>query len=362
MKVVIIGGGIAGSAIGLFLKRMGHEVVVNEKQTDNGNDGFAFLMHKEGRAIIEDLFSSSGVQVPGWPVLQFRLVRPDNKQVIDLPITDWVSMRRTELVQRFHEALGIGDIKKGRDFSHFLYNGNQITAAVFENGEVEDGDIFIGADGSKSKIRPLVTDDIYFTPTEVKEIVGIVRNEKIARITGNTFAKIQHGSKGLAMGYIPVSEEEMVWYIQYDPALCDLEQPSPEDLHDFCKELVKDFPQEARDIIAANDFSNTYIWFTRDMEMLPTFSKDNLVLIGDAAHIALPFTSAGTTNAILDAQALYESLCSNSNYQQAFEAYYKLRAENVKKHLELGRALKKVFLQPETIPDNKIPVPLINTH
>lgn len=101
MKAVIIGGGIAGSAAGLFLKKMGHEVVVNEKQTENGNDGFAFLMHKEGSAIIEYLFSTSGLHVPGWPVLQFRLVRPDNKQVIDLPITDWVSMRRTELCSVF---------------------------------------------------------------------------------------------------------------------------------------------------------------------------------------------------------------------------------------------------------------------
>jgi 2-polyprenyl-6-methoxyphenol hydroxylase-like FAD-dependent oxidoreductase len=67
--------------------------------------------------------------------------------------------------------------------------------------------------------------------------------------------------------------------------------------------MLTDFPDEVRDVLDANDFSTSYIWKTRDFDTLPTFHKENVVLIGDAAH-PVPFTSAGTTNALLDAKTL----------------------------------------------------------
>lgn len=42
---------------------------------------------------------------------------------------------------------------QGRSFSNFLYQNNKVVAAVFENGDIEYGDVFIGADGSNSKVR-----------------------------------------------------------------------------------------------------------------------------------------------------------------------------------------------------------------
>jgi 2-polyprenyl-6-methoxyphenol hydroxylase-like FAD-dependent oxidoreductase len=40
-------------------------------------------------------------------------------------------------------------------------------------------------------------------------------------------------------------------------------------------------------------------------------------LIGDAAHLAVPFTSAGTTNALLDAKTLTKTLMNSSSIEQA---------------------------------------------
>jgi phytoene dehydrogenase-like protein len=47
MKVVIIGGGIAGVACGILLNKAGFEVSVNEREADVPMRGNAFLMHAD---------------------------------------------------------------------------------------------------------------------------------------------------------------------------------------------------------------------------------------------------------------------------------------------------------------------------
>jgi 2-polyprenyl-6-methoxyphenol hydroxylase-like FAD-dependent oxidoreductase len=55
MKVVIIGGGVAGLSLGLLLNKQNIEVVINEKMTEFHTRGHAFLMHLDGWSILEEL-------------------------------------------------------------------------------------------------------------------------------------------------------------------------------------------------------------------------------------------------------------------------------------------------------------------
>lgn len=55
MKVVIIGGGIAGLTAGIMLKNKKWEVVINEKVDGIFNRGHAFLMNSHGLSILNEL-------------------------------------------------------------------------------------------------------------------------------------------------------------------------------------------------------------------------------------------------------------------------------------------------------------------
>jgi 2-polyprenyl-6-methoxyphenol hydroxylase-like FAD-dependent oxidoreductase len=92
--------------------------------------------------------------------------------------------------------------------------------------------------------------------------------------------------------------------------------------------------------------SALYIWKTRDFDTLPTFHKENVVLIGDGSS-AVPFTSAGTTNALLDAKTLTKTLMNSSSIEQAF-TYYQERYSDLTNHLEQGRLLKTIFWNLKT--------------
>lgn len=360
MKVVIIGGGIAGLTLGILLHNKNVEVVINERSAGMPLHGHAFLMHADGLSILNELNTDNKVILQGKGVDTFSLRRPEGKEIKHLQLNSWRCIKRSNLISFLYSLFPDDNIKMGREFSHFLYENEKIVAAAFLNGDVEYGDVFVGADGGNSKVRELIFGKVKYTPVKVKEVVGVTHNEKVAKTHSNIFTKFQSKTSGLAFGFIPTSAIEFVWFMQYDPSISDLADSTPEELNSFCHNLLRKFPPVVKDILESNNFVTTYVWNTHDFDLLPSFHKQNVVLIGDAAHLALPFTSAGTTNAIMDAKTLAKSLEDSINYEKAFEKFYEIRAGEVSKHIHLGRELKKLFLNPQEQDDDDIPVPLIS--
>lgn len=362
MKIVIIGGGIAGLTMGIFLNKRNIDVVVNERTEGLPIRGHAFLMHTDGLSILNKLADPNRSPLPVKKINAFSLRRPDGTEIKHLQLNSWQCIKRRDLINFLISSFPASKFKEGRLFSHFIYENGKAVAAAFLNGEVEYGDIFIGADGGNSAVRDVIFGKVELTPVEVKEVVGICFNETIPDSHKTIFTKFQKKTSGLAFGIIPTSEAEYVWFMQYDPSISDVEDTTPEELKAFCERLLEKFPIEISQILASTDFNTTYVWNTRDFDLLPSFHHQNVVLIGDAAHLALPFTSAGTTNAILDAKTLVECLEENGfECEKAFAQYYDLRANEIVNHVNLGRELKKVFLYPHEHDDDDIPVPLIAT-
>lgn len=346
MKVVVIGGGIAGLCMGIYLHQNNFEFSVNERQIFSAVGGHAFLMHHDGISVLKELAGEDNCDLPGKLVDNFILKEPSGNIKAQQPLKDWQCFKRTDLLKCLTQLLPEEKQKNKRVFTNFIYKNDRIVAAQFLNGDIEYGDIFIGADGANSIVRKQVFGEIRFEPGRVKEVVGIVQHAELARLLKGNFTKFQGCDKGLAFGMIPTSETEVVWFMQYDPLLGDVTDGNPELLKQHCNILLKDFPAEVKTVLAANDFSTSYIWNTRDFDLLPTFHHQNVVLIGDAAHVALPFTSAGTTNAMMDAKVLTDCLKAYPDYSSAFTAYYKNRSPGILEHLHLGRGLRNAFLNP----------------
>jgi 2-polyprenyl-6-methoxyphenol hydroxylase-like FAD-dependent oxidoreductase/predicted DsbA family dithiol-disulfide isomerase len=360
MKVVIIGAGIAGLALASYLDRDGVDVVLNERGAGGPGGGHAFLMHTDGLSVLKELSQGAALDLPGNMVNEYSLRRPDGKEVQCLRLNNWRCIKRTELTQFLTSLLSPGIMRDNRQFTHFIYQDHKIVAAAFANGELEYGDIFVGADGGFSKVRESTIAQADFQSGRVKEVVGVAINKEIALAQNGTFNKFQSDVKGLSFGIIPTSDEELVWFMQYDPLIADVADSSPEALSAFCRQLMKSFPPLVQEVLEHNDFQKTYIWNTRDFHLLPKFYHENVVLIGDAAHLALPFTSAGTTNAMVDAKVLATMLREKQNYHLAFEAYHVTRSAEVAAHLKLGRGLRDVFLDPVKHAGEPIPIPLIS--
>lgn len=357
MRVVVIGGGIAGMSIALYLKQLNFEVSVHERQRLAASGGHAFLMHHEGMSILREL-TAAGLVLPGSLVDRFDFRNAENELLLEQSLEGWHCFKRTDLLACLEKALEGSPVYNEHHFSHFLYAGSKATAAVFSDGSVVEGDLFIGADGANSAVRTALFGAVHFEPGRVKEVVGLVKLPELAARLRATFTKYQDQTKGLSCGLIPASAQDVVWFMQYDPRLMDI--PEEADvrsgldyagkLSSLCRELLRDFPFHVQRVLAANDFSGSYVWNTRDLEVLPAFHVQNMVLIGDAAHVSLPFTSAGTTNALLDARVLRDQLSAGGGLEAALKGYYEKRAPEIAPHVLLGRSLRDAFLAAESAP------------
>ena len=346
MKYVILGGGVAGLAIGAYLRRKQKEVVIAEKSPIVTSQGHAFLLHDDAISILRSLSQDHNRKMPGERISLFSLRRPDGSEIKCEELKSWTCMRRSDLLQYMESILEPAVMRRGRTFSHFVREEGRVVAASFTNGETEYGDVFIGCDGGGSRVRESIFGSLPPATVMYKEIVGVTRNEKYWQRYGHTFVKFQHDEIGLAFGMIPTGTHEFVWFMQYDPCRGDIRDSDAASIKKFCTRTLKGFPVEVADILAGNDFSATYVWNTRDFDLLPAFHHDNVVLLGDAAHQALPFSSTGTTNALVGAKTLAGALDNAHNLETAFRQYYSQRAPVVGEHIRMGRELRAAFLQP----------------
>ncbi|MFN5910451.1 MAG: FAD-dependent oxidoreductase [Bacteroidota bacterium] len=362
MKVVVIGGGIAGLTMAILLRKQQRQVIVCERNEVAASHGHAFLMSIEGLSVLNELNQEAKLPLKKQAINLFNLKRPDDTDKIKIQLDDWFCMKRVDLIEFLTSFFDQDTLKTGRSFSHFIYEQNKAVAAVFENGDIEYGDLFIGADGSNSKVRESIFGPTLFSQNEVNEVVGIASYSAVDDKQKVCFKKFQSDECGLAFGYIPVSDKEVVWFMQYDLSLIQGEiENSPESIQVFCRNMLSAFPEDVLNVLERADFNNTYIWKTRDFDLLSRFHAANVVLIGDAAHLALPFTSAGTSNAITDAKCLSNLLSSNRDPEQAFADYYAERYETVRGHIEQGRHLKETFLNPEKYSERSFLLPLIKS-
>jgi 2-polyprenyl-6-methoxyphenol hydroxylase-like FAD-dependent oxidoreductase/predicted DsbA family dithiol-disulfide isomerase len=361
-KYLIIGGGIAGVTLAIKMHRAGFNVVLCEREKKVPVKGNAFLMHAQGFDIIESLSNDfEQLRIPGKTIDTFSLKKPDDTEIKFLKMEPWQCIKRKDIVDYLYKFLPVSIIKFDREFSHFIYKNGKAISAVFKNNETEDADVFIGADGARSVVREQIFDAPNFSPVEVREVVGIAVNANLIEEKPTTFKKYLSSEAGLSFGYIPTSDTELVWFMQYDVRLYELKVETADSLKEMCYKLLENFPNQVKQVLDSADFKTSYLWHARDFDILPTFHKKNIMLIGDAAHLALPFTSAGTTNALVDADVLFKLFLEKKETHNVFKAFYKERVDFVREHLEMGREIKENFLKHDYAAIDDIKVPLI-TH
>ena len=356
-KTVIIGGGIAGLSLAIALKKMGREAVVCEREERSHSNGHAFLIHPDAMTVLEKVVDTDPYHLmPGRHIDRLLLKNADDVVLQDMVLDGWVCMKRCEAIQALASQLPNEAVKYGRAFSHFIIHDEVVVAAAFTNGDVEYGDVFIGADGARSAVRKALFGPTNFTPVLVKEILGTINNKKLFDRHPHMFTKYLSRDKGLAIGFIPCNEEELIWFLQFDTSLCQTELSSPQAIASFCNSIVEEFPDEVKELMACESVVANYLWHTTDFEVLPEFSQRNVLLIGDAAHVALPFTSAGVTNALLDVDCLVSLFSVESDFKKICQKLYEQRASHVRNHVKMGREIRASFLQGS---DQSVKLPII---
>ena len=352
MKIVIVGGGIAGLASVLYLRKLGYEAIVMERAKSYAKIGQGFVLLPNGLAALKSLGMEEDTYAIGTPLPQVTIHSPEGRLIAESYLEEHLGVTRFEFVEMLSKNVKKSWIRMGCKFDHFSYKKDGSVKSIhFANGHEETADLVIAADGGRSRIRKILFPKHHTNDVRVKEFVGIIHAPDIVDSIQSCFRKTKDEFHGLSMGLVPSGNGRLIWYIQYDSDVWDIQTKDPDCLKVFTEMLVAKWPSPAKEILDRTDFKTIHHWHTCDMDPLDSFYKKNVVLIGDACHPMLTFTSQGANCALEDAISLAKSIDNSikekKSIQDAFQSFQLDRQDILKSYLESGRNLANKFLHPQ---------------
>jgi 2-polyprenyl-6-methoxyphenol hydroxylase-like FAD-dependent oxidoreductase len=249
-----------------------------------------------------------------------------------LPHTQFVW--RAELHRGLHdEAARRGiPIEHGKRLAGAASGGDAVSA-LFSDGTEASADVLIGADGIRSTVRSLI-DPAAPQPRYAGLLsFGAAVSDAGLPSTGGKMFMIF--GKRAFFGYQVSDDSSCIWFV-------NLPHPQPMTLTDaravgaeeWLHELRKAFADDRTPALGLLNRTEAadllVIGPMEDIPTVPTWSKDRMVLIGDAAHATSPSSGQGASLAVEGAVQLARCL-RDLPHEQAFAAYEQLRRTRVEK-------------------------------
>lgn len=276
MRILVVGGGIAGLTTATVLGRLGHQVLVAERTPDFATVGAGIGLAAGPEAVLDALgVDRAGV---GEPIRRLE-VRDTRGRVLQAVGADGPrAYARADL----HRAL-LAAARQVADLRGAMApDADQRTAH----------DLVVGADGISSATR-----DAVVGPVEIRYSGATCWRTILPNV--GTDASFEAWGDGVRVGGIPLTDGRLYCFLV---RTCPRRSAGPADLATFQRWMAS-IGGEAGDVV---DALPTMPPFHHDLDELdrPAWGGGSTVLVGDAAHAITPNLGFGAGLAIEDAAAL----------------------------------------------------------
>ncbi|WP_020657838.1 FAD-dependent monooxygenase [Amycolatopsis benzoatilytica] len=336
MRVLIAGGGVAGTVTAMALQLAGHEPVVFEAHPSGGADAGAFLtvMHN-GMDALRAIGADTPVIDASFAALGVEAIGPDGATVGTRTFDSGLDGPRTLTRAVFYRVLQQEAERRGIQLVH----GRRLTGATgtdrvtasFADGTTESGDLLIGADGLHSVVRTLI--DPRAEPpryTGLTVVYGYTRAEGLPAAPG--VYRMIRGSRA-AFGYTTAPDGATFWFARVpdvERSRDELAAVTPAGWREFTHAAFAGDPLPCAEIVAATG-DDVYGGHSYDLPTTRVWSTPTMALVGDAAHAASPAAGQGASMALEDSVVLGQCLRDLPDAPAAFAAYERLRRARVEK-------------------------------
>ena len=345
-QVLVAGGGIAGLTAALALEQRGFAVTVFEQASKLSSEGAGIQLSPNATRLLARLGILQKLTIQAVEVQSIDLLSGAAKPLLSLDVTDssrrwgapYLAAHRADLAAALlHEAKSRPaiNVRFGAEVTHFAGHANGITASVTTDqgiGEVE-GVFLVGADGARSRIGG----ELLNPPPRFS---GYVAHRAMADDNAALPEPLRHLLERRAVGAFLASGAHLVAYPLRGGASMNLVCVTRSDAEPPRRGLLRETPlpplaaaQYSPEIAA---FLNGCGWTQWPVYAQPGAASwsdgKKVMLIGDAAHAAVPFAAQGAAMAIEDAWTLANCLYANrDNLQLAPASYEKLRRTRIKR-------------------------------
>ncbi|MBO1330434.1 FAD-dependent oxidoreductase [Streptomyces sp. VRA16 Mangrove soil] len=337
--VLVIGGGAAGNAATILLRRAGINVDLIEAKDDwNATAGSGITLQGNALRVLRELgvwdqvaksgygFDAVGITTPDGTVL--HVAEDQRTGGDDLPAT--VGMQRPRLQRILSDAVrasGAG-IRLGVRATSIDQDGSGVTVR-FTDGTEGRYDLVIAADGLGSTTRAAIgiTDRPEPTGMAIWRIAA-------PRPAGLTRTDLAYGGPAYIAGYCPTSEDTIYAYVV--EANRDRASIPTDSYADEMRALAQHYGGHWPEITAhiTDPAKVNYTWFDR-MLVEGSWHRGRVVLVGDAAHCCPPTLAQGAALSMEDAWVLTQLLTATDTWDDALlQAYYERRIARVRPVVE----------------------------
>jgi 2-polyprenyl-6-methoxyphenol hydroxylase-like FAD-dependent oxidoreductase len=363
---LVIGGGIAGPAVALALRKAGIEPTVYEayKTTADGLGG-TLTLAPNGLDALRIIGADEAVGSIGQPLA--RTVMADGRGatigqfagLADLPPSQ--GMWRPELYRAMYDCTVVQGIamEYGRRLVDVEETPDAITAH-FADGSTATGDVIIGADGIHSTVRTLIDAD-----APGPENVPLLNFGGVADVAPQARPDAMYFvfGKRAFFGYWVQPDGRTAWFgnlprrepMTFAEALL---VPAEEWLSRFREIYVEDEPGST--VLRHTTAGNLGVFGSMEiMPRLPHWHRGRMVLVGDSAHAPSSSSGQGASLAIESAIQLARCLRDLPELPAAFGAYERLRRGRVEKVAARARRTNSgKTLGPAAIAMMKVMMPI----
>ncbi|MER5641311.1 FAD-dependent monooxygenase [Kitasatospora sp. NPDC002227] len=348
-RIVIIGGGIAGSAAALALHKAGHEPVVHEAHPDTGADIGAFMtLASNGMRALAGFDAARAVADVGFDVTAMTVLDETGAELAavplgepDQPLTRYRCLRRAELgavLQAEVRSRGI-DLRHAARLTTVTETEDSVTAH-FADGTTATGDLLVGADGLHSTVRSWL-DPAGPGPDYAGQAVFYGYSTATPPpVAGPDLITMVRGSE-VAFGYLVSPTGRTFWFARVPGPPVSAEErarTTPAQWRARLEPLLRPDRTPCADIVAgtADD-----LMVTNALHLRPgtPWRTRRAVLIGDAAHAASPATGQGASMALEDALVLAKALRDTPTPAEALARYEHHRRPRAEQNMAISATL-----------------------